>query len=153
MFDDKCILRLLLPEWPVATVSTGQRHADDDSVLWEATFHLDIRRFQHAYQSAGVDQRVARSAFDIYHVDGKLVYTREVCALEDTQARFFLHVFRESGEPEAAGEPANMDFDFDDRGMRYEGRCVAVVPLPNYPAGRIRTGQFTAEAQVWTAEF
>ena len=153
MFDDKCILRLLLPEWPVATVSTGQRHADDDSVLWDATFHLDIQRFQHAYESAGADQRVVRSAFDIYHVDGELVYIREVCTLEDTQARFFLHVSRESGEPEAAGESANMDFDFDDRGMRYEGRCVAVVPLPSYPVGRVRTGQFAAGAQVWETMF
>ena len=46
-----------------------------------------------------------------------------------------------------------MDFDFGDRGMRHEGRCVAVVPLPNHPVVRVRTGQFAAGAQVWAAEF
>ena len=153
MFDGKCILKLLLPEWPIATVSTGQRRADDDSVLWEATFHLDIQRFQRAYQSAGARQRVARATFDIYRVDGELVYIREPCAAEDTQARFFLHVFQENGAPEAAGDTVNMDFDFDDRGMRHDDRCVAVVPLPDYPVARVRTGQFAAGAQVWAAGF
>ena len=154
MFNGKCILSLSLPDWPIATISTGQHpHADGESVLWEATFHLDVQRFQRAYQSASANRRVAHAVFDIYRVDGELVYIRETCAAGDTQARFFLHVFRESGAPEATGDRVNMDFDFDDRGMRNDGRCVAVVPLPNYPVAQVRTGQFAAGAQIWAAEF
>ena len=59
-----------------------------------------------------------------------------------------MYVFGKAANPKTAGELVNMDFDFDDRRMRYEGRYVAVVPLPSYPVDRIRTGQFAAGASL-----
>ena len=37
MFDGKCILTYLLPDFPVAAVKTGQRN------IWEVTFNLDVQ--------------------------------------------------------------------------------------------------------------
>ena len=155
MFDGKCLLRLLLPDWQIATIATGQRRADDDSVLWEAVFHMDVDRFRRAYDSAVAGQPLARAAFDIYRVGPDLIYVREPCASEDVHARFFLHVFRLADATDTVDAPdfANMDFDFNERGRRDDGRCVAVVPLPEYPVAQIHTGQWAAGGRVWTAEF
>ncbi len=45
-----------------------------------------------------------------------------------------------------------MDFYFDPYGFADDGRCVATRRLPDYDIARIRTGQFTAEGQLWKGE-
>lgn len=47
----------------------------------------------------------------------------------------------------------NLDFAFRDRGLRYEGQCMASVMLPDYAITRVATGQFTPEGEVWRVEF
>ena len=42
----------------------------------------------------------------------------------------------------------NLDFKFFQRGLRWEGRCHAEVPLPEYEIDLIRTGQFVADDEV-----
>ena len=160
MFDGKCIMTLALPQWRVATISTGQRGADDRS--WRATVHLDVDRFERAYQTATAGPPAARAAFDIYRVEGDLIYIREPCAAADTRARFFIEVFQEANgernnpdtmpsnaDPKTA---SNLNFAFAMRGIRAEGRCVAIMPLPDYPVTRISTGQFADDKRLWSAE-
>ena len=156
VFDGKCLLKVRLPHWPVSTIATGQRHGAGGAVLWQTTFHVDVERFQRAYALVNTRAPAASGAFDIHRVGGDLIYLREPCEAEDVQARFLLHVFPQSGKSQDDhGSPdfVNMDFDFAKRGLRADGRCVAVKPLPDYAIDRIRTGQFVAgEEQVWAVE-
>ena len=97
---------------------------------------------------------VLRSTFEVYAREGTLVYLKEPCSPEDTEARFLLHLFASHPEDLPAAGRAhgfeNRDFDFDEYGTMLEGRCVALVPLPDYDLGRFRTGQWVrGEGVVW----
>lgn len=100
---------------------------------------------------------VARSTFDVYLLDDDLVYVREQCAPEDTDAWFFLHLTPVDPDdlPGARQEHGfdNLDFRFGTRGARFDGRCVASVRLPDYAIAGIRTGQYAAGGQIWRVEF
>ena len=97
---------------------------------------------------------ILRSTFEVYAGEGTLVYLKEPCSPEDTEARFLLHLFASNPEDlPAAGRVhgfENRDFDFEEHGAMLEGRCVALVPLPDYDIGRFRTGQWVrGEGVVW----
>ena len=144
-FDRKCLLWTTLPNWRVATISAGEMKGD--AVLWETTFHHDVERHQLAWEAVRSAPPAASGDFDVHRRGDDLVYVREPCDERDAAARFFLHV--------VAGEShANLDFDFLERGVVADGRCVAVAGLP--PAqdiDRIRTGQFVAgEGDLWSVE-
>ena len=91
-----------------------------------------------------------------------LAYLDENCSPEEAEARFFLHVYPQSPEdlppdPFApGGRPRpfeNRDFDFPDLGVRREGRCLALAPLPSWRIARIRTGQWVSgEGELWSAD-
>ena len=59
----------------------------------------------------------------------------------------------ESGMPERA----TLDFHFDRHGGRFDGECLASVPLPEYDISKIRTGQYVlvvdGSSNIWEAEF
>ena len=76
----------------------------------------------------------------------------------NTEAMFFLHVV----PADVADLPAerqqhgfdNLDFDFDEHGMLFDGKCLATVSLPGYPIVSIRTGQYIPGAgEIWEAPF
>ena len=142
--DGKCLLRMKLPPWAVATISAEQR--EGEAVLWQTTFHLDVERHRRAWRAVRSKAPLARDAFDIHRRGAELVYVREPCAERDVAPRFFLHV--------AAGAArSNLDFDFRQRGVLTDGRCVAVARLPEQDIDRIRTGQFTdGEGELWSVE-
>ena len=99
---------------------------------------------------------LSRSRFDAYRVGDVMVYVRDGCAPSDISLRFWLRVHPVN--------PANLplylwafpnhrweygfetrDFAFANHGVRIDGNCIAVAPLPDYPIARIRTGQYTPE--------
>ena len=92
---------------------------------------------------------VAAGFFDIYFDDGYLVYAKAPCATEDIAPPFFLHVTPRDVEDLAAHRHErgfeNMDFNFLYHGLRWQERCHAEVPLPEFEIGHIRTGQFVAD--------
>ena len=49
----------------------------------------------------------------------------------------------------------NRSFYFKWRGGFFDGKCITQQPLPDYPATRIRTGQWLAAEgrELWRAEF
>ena len=75
-----------------------------------------------------------------------------------TADQFYLHIFPAnpddlSGDRQEYGFD-NLGFDFLNRGVRYNGKCLAAAYLPGYEIARIRTGQHTPDdEQVWRAEF
>ena len=154
--EGACVALFPLPDYPIAAIRTGQFIEGGDD-LWEAAFSANPERYAATYRAVEGSEPLARGAFDLHLLDGDLVYTRESCAQADMEARFFLHVV-----PERAGDLSeerrghgfdNLDFRFFLNGARFDGRCAARVPLPSYPIASIRTGQFSGEGEVWSAEF
>ena len=159
-FDGKCIAQRPLPDYSIDRIRTGQRAKGE--VMWRADIDLATRAAAQAlYESISAGdygQPVAQSNFDVYLRGDRLLYVKEPCAEDDTDARFFLHIIpavpvdlpedrRESGF-------ANMDFRFADHGARIGDKCVVDRELPDYAIDRIRTGQFVGGwGKLWSAEF
>ena len=99
--------------------------------------------------------------FDIYINDNTLTYAKEPCARADTEARFFLHLYpvEVNDLPNHRRRHGfdNLGFNFDERGMIFDGRCMATVALPEYDIARISTGQYVPVAggfnNLWKKEF
>ena len=161
-FDGKCVVVRDLPDYPIDRIETGQwiPALPGEDALWRAGFALPEyyeRRLRRA-ESSG--DPAIRSNFDIYADGGALIYLKRQCAGEDARGRFWLSVFPEDPAdlPQSARdaglghEPLN--FDFANYGAIVNGDCVIVRELPEYPIGRIETGQFIpGESALWRAEF
>ena len=162
VFDDKCLLRMPLPRWPIANVRVGQygtgplHPVPGEGLEWHTSFRLDLDRLRTARQAALARAPTGRGMFDVYAHNGELTYLRASCAPEDTQVRFFLHVFRDApkAEPEEAGRFDNLDFDFAEHGAAVDGGCVVLLTLPRHDIAWVRTGQFDRDWGVnWQVEF
>ena len=149
----ECIAVVPLPDYPIAAILTGQ------GGVWEKSLYpqADPERLRAAYAALPARQPAARATFDLYLQDNELTYFRETCAAADTAAGFFLHIVPADiadlpAERQTAGF-ANLDFAFERYGGSFDGKCLAAVPLPDYPIKAIRTGQFVPEqGELWTAE-
>ena len=102
--------------------------------------------FVASYDSVIVDRFVLRLVFDIYIGDDELHYVKEPCEESDIASSFFLHVHpvdvSDLPDRHRVRGLDNLDFNFSDWGIRFDGKCLASVPLPDYPISRISTGQF-----------
>ena len=76
-----------------------------------------------------------RSTFDARAEGGALLLTRSPCEAGDLDPPFFL-----DAAPPDAGGVAAVEFAFAERGVRFDGSCLARVPLPEGAAG-VRAGQ------------
>ncbi len=153
-FDGKCLAVVELPDYPIAEIRTGQQVAN--TPVWTTRLNLAAEYYRAAYQPIAAGQAgppLTRAEFDLYRYNNALYYFRESCAPADTAARFFLHLIPENPADLPAARQAlgfaNRDFDFNRRGQEFDGKCLAVVELPDYPLAEIRTGQFTAAGPVW----
>ena len=148
-----CIAAVPLPAYPIAEIRTGQVG------VWETNLYppADPNSLREIYAALSTRQPAARSNFDLYIQDNRLIYLRETCAAGDTAANFFLHILPQDiadlpVERQAAGF-ANLDFPFARWGGAFDGKCLAMVPLPNYPIASIRTGQHRpGSGELWAAE-
>ena len=149
----ECLAAYPLPDYPIVVIYTGQ------AGVWETNLYppADPESLRATYAALSDLQPVARSNFDLYIQDNRLIYRRETCAAADTAAGFFLHILPADvavlpQERQAAGF-ANLDFDFARYGGHFDGKCLAAIPLPDYPVKEIRTGQFQAgPGELWAAE-
>ena len=122
--------------------------------------------------SATSGEPAVRSDFDVYIDANTLTYVKEPCASADTEAKFFLAPYPVDGNdlpgrvvepPGPDAEPIpypvdgndlpgrrrqygfdNPDFDFDERGVIFDGRCMAGIPLPEYDITCIGAGRYAA---------
>lgn len=127
---------------------------------WSASGRLDADRYFAAYRAISSDafgEPAARAPFDLY-LDGRaLLFLREPCSPREVEERFFVHLYPEDPDalPAARREYGfeNRDFEFGERGEIEDGRCLAILPLPDYPLARLRTGQWApGEGDSWSAE-
>ncbi len=140
-----------------------------DFVLLGADFGASLtpdNRRLHLYRLADLPRSYAAlaarepalsSAFDLLLDGRRLLYLREECAGEDTGDRFFLHAFPADPrdlEPGRAPRAFNdRTFEFAEYGVRFGGRCMAAVPLPDYGLLAVRTGRYHSEdGPIWSAD-
>ena len=150
----ECLGIVPLPPEGIEIVKTGQWIGDEEP-FWRGVLRLDRGRFRARLDSVAAGEPLARSAFDLYRRGTELIYHREPCAAEEVEAGFFLQVFS-PGDPARGGRRTmeNRDFLFEDRGLRTDGRCLAIVELPGEGAAAVRTGQGSAdESPLWEAAF
>ncbi len=113
--------------------------------------------YRDTYQKVKTRAPITRSVFDVYQHEDRLVYIREPCNPSDLRERFFVHILPVN-ETDLPGwrKPHgfdNQDFNFHEYGVRFDGKCMAVVPLPEYDIAEIRTGQFTRKSVIWERKF
>ena len=149
----ECVALVPLPNYPIAEIRTGQ------AGLWEVNLYppAEPERLRATYAALPPQPPATSSTFDLYLQDNRLIYLRETCAAADTAAGFFLHIIPADiadlpAERQDAGF-VNRDFAFDQRGGAFDGKCLAVIFLPDYPIKFIRTGQYVpGQGELWAAE-
>ncbi len=114
--------------------------------------------YRNVYHKTKTRKPGVRSVFDVYVDQDKLVYyIKESCTWSDVGKRFFLHVLpvNETDLPDWRKPYGfdNRDFVFYEYGVRFDGKCMAIVPLPEYEISSIRTGQYTKEGEIWEGKF
>ena len=116
--------------------------------------------YREVYRSAVAGEALAKSVFDIYLDEGHLIYIKTPCGQFNIAHYFFLHVFPKDKADLPAHRKAsnfdNLDFRFTDRyGIRFDDKCLARIPLPDYAIDHIRTGQYRwgAASPTWQATF
>lgn len=110
---------------------------------------LSIQRkpdLRQAYESALQGSPIISSGFDVYAVDGSLIYVKEPCAPSDIDnSTFYLRVFPEDEESLPSWWKVRgyeeLKFYFQGHGAAFDGKCVAVVPLPDYPTAGFAASQ------------
>lgn len=158
LFDEKCVGIVPLPDYLVLNVNAYQFYGNAGRLYWDELFPLEAEAHYAAYEAASAAEPDARAAFDLY-VDRQartLTYVKEPCALSDAERKFFLHIAPERMDdlPEDRRGHGfdNLDFEYFTRGVLFDGKCAAVLPLPDYEIERLRTGQYVSgEGEVWEA--
>ena len=117
----------------------------------ERIFLYDSKKLLKAYRQAVVSgELVARSTFDVYRDERAVHYVKSPCSDADMQTKFFLHIF----PTDARSIPVrcrwlgydNEVFKFQDRGLRFDDKCLASIALPHYDIARIETGSLSRDS-------
>ena len=149
---DRCITTLPLPDWPVANVLTGQY--GESGWRWRTRFAVTPPEFDEAVLAG---EPLASGEFAVWRDGDALVYVGDGCTDDEAEAWFLLHVYPadpgDLPEESRAHGFENRDFELWDHGARINGRCLAVVPLPDYPVDGVRTGQYDETGDRWAVEF
>ena len=154
----QCSAQLPLPDYPIAALRTGQ-FIPGQGDLWsvELIVPAALAELRAAYATMSAAEPVVRNYFALYELDNRLFYLRETCAAADTAAPFFLHIIPENiadlpAERRDAGF-AHAGFAFARQGGHFDGKCLASVPLPDYPIKEMRTGQYVpGQGDLWSAQ-
>ena len=90
-----------------------------------------------AWDAIAAREPDARSEFEV-RLDGRtLTWTREDCAEHDVRPALFVRAV----PLDAGDQPPDREYFLDYRGLRFGGRCIARIELPDYPLAGLRTGQ------------
>ena len=91
---------------------------------------------------------VSGSGFDLYHnkPEKTLTYVNESCEPKDVSNPFVLSLipFDANNLPvyvkQMGGNRRNLYFDFGEKGVKFDGKCLMVFQLPEYPIFQISIG-------------
>ena len=112
-----------------------------------------------AYRAARASiPKASAGGFDIYADGGALTYVKDGCEESDARGRFYLSVFPQNPAdlPQSARESGerhqSLNFEFRRYGAIFNGKCVIVRDLPDYPIAALETGQWIpGEGELWSA--
>ena len=150
--DGECSWGVILPPYPISSVSITQYH--ETNPLWNVRFGLTLPEVDPAVLAG---PPVASSTFDVYRDGDALVYVKDPCTEGDVEATFATRVYPLDPD-DLPADRARDGFiaryvNFWDMGVRVGERCVAVDPLPDYPVAGVRTGQADREGWHWNVAF
>ena len=104
-----------------------------------------VEFYRAAYQRVASGEPAARSHFDVYLGDRALFHVRDPCVREDAGLTVFVEAVPEDPKDLPEGRRRygfeRLPAFFQHTGVLFEGKCMAVLPLPGYPVSGIRTGQ------------
>ena len=169
MLDGACAATVRLPDYEIASISTGQYTSDDGVAtnFWLAEFpvreySVDAAAFEETLSLTRTIEPATRSNFDVYLDGRELHYFKQPCGYADVRSTFFLGAFPQNVDDLPVEQRQNgfenLDFDFEQYGGMLDGACAATVRLPDYEIARISTGQYTWDTDgvatnIWIAEF
>ena len=98
---------------------------------------------------------VSGNGFDLYHNEPEktLTYVNESCEPEDVFNRFVLSLlpFDANNLPvyvkQKGGNRRTLHFDFGEKGVKFDGKCLMVFQLPEYPIFQISIGHWLGGGQ------
>ena len=115
--------------------------------------------FEKQYSRIKAAEPIIRSEFDVHLVENQLIYSKTPCAPPDSRRQLFLHVVPTDTNalPMVRRKYGfdNLDHDVIVRrdGTHAGGRCLSIVPLPDYDIVSITTGRFTGTVRSWEETF
>ncbi len=114
--------------------------------------------YRAAYRALAARVPDVRARFDVYLDAQVMRWVRAPCTAADAAPRFVLHVIPVEAQDLPAYRRAagfdNLSFYFSQRGVRVDGACLAVAPLPAYPIRYLRVGQWLTQEKrmLWQAD-
>ena len=125
---------------PVLSVAALDLSAADDATA---------AAYRQIYRDAVAGSPVVSgSGFDVYHDEPAktLTYVNESCEPEDVTNRFILSItpFDPNDLPvylkQRGRNRSTLYFDFGEKGVKFDGKCLMVFQLPDYPINQISMG-------------
>ena len=151
------------PDIDIDWIHVGQHfHTHKGTVFVESFPAFNLDGYESVYKSVVSGHPVARSDWNVHLYTNGLTYTKAPCSADDTEKRFFLHVFPQHQDVLMSDRRSrgfdDLSFDFYERGELFNGKCMVSADLPEYNIESIRTGQFTKgidseDAQAWSAYY
>ena len=152
--NKKCILVRPLPDYDISCIRVP-------AGFWKAEHCTDgfRRKQERILQAIDESEPVVSSQFEVYLIDGELIYVNDQCMAQDRAAKFALHVYPVDAAHLQDGSQGtkfdNLDFSFYPlfQDLDRPQRCIVTRPLPNYDIAAIWTGQFAGGKVLWEGEF
>ena len=162
-WDGECPSAVQQPDADVDWISVGLRFHTPEGEIFVESFHaLNPEAYESARNAILSGTPIMRSDWDVYLYDDGLTYVKEKCIAEDVEHRFFLHVVPTDNHnlPDDLQQSGfnNLNFNFYERGERFDGTCIVSADLPEYQIDYIRTGQFingadSEDVETWSIRY
>lgn len=84
----------------------------------------------------------------VYLNEKTLTYSKDNCSKKDYQNMFYLHFTPQDKNLISKDRSfINLDFNFKNNGIDYQGKCQAKIELPSVMIDKIRTGQYSSRME------
>ena len=173
--NNTCFALFGLPKYGISRIVAGQ-YTPHLGIHWalghrfdgqlqtavDLNQNADPADYYYSYhQLAIANESIISSDFDVYLLElhqNTMIYIKDNCTSPASQAPIFLHIFPadENDLPVQRRQVGfdNYDFVFNDWGVTFDNKCLAVVPIPDYDIAAIRTGQWNPAdgSRLWQEE-
>ena len=159
MDSGACLMALRLPAYPLESLALSYvPSGENGGAAWSG--EIPVNGHVEAYARAMASEPSARSGgFAIYADKDALTYVKTPCVESDARGRFTMSAFPLNTDdlPKTARndglEYEYASFGFYRYGAIFDGKCVIVRDLPDYPISHLQAGQWTdEEGALWSAK-